>query len=92
MTSKKPESAQKGHAATAQTGIPAKAPRKTKQSLLLDLISREGGASLQELASATGWLPHTTRAAITGLRKRGHDVKRQRVDGITRYMRGSGGK
>ena len=24
---------------------------------------------------ATGWLPHTARAALTGLRKRGYDVR-----------------
>jgi hypothetical protein len=26
------------------------------------------------LTKATGWLPHTTRAAITGVRKRGYSV------------------
>jgi hypothetical protein len=30
---------------------------------------------------ATGWLPHTTRAALTGLRKRGYAVVRERIDG-----------
>ena len=29
---------------------------------------------LAELVAATGWLPHTTRAALTGLRKRGYAV------------------
>ncbi len=59
---------------------------RTKQTLLLELISREGGATLEELTSVTGWLPHTTRAAITALRKRGHKVRRERIDGISRYM------
>src|SRR5208337_2393059 len=31
----------------------------------------EIGATIDELIDATGWLPHTTRAALTGLRKRG---------------------
>jgi predicted AAA+ superfamily ATPase len=92
MTSKKPEAAQTRPAAPTQAAKPAEAPRKTKQSLLLELISREGGATLMELTSATGWLPHTTRAAITGLRKRGHNVERQRVAGVSRYTLGSGGK
>ena len=65
---------------------PAKPERQTKQALLLELISREGGATLEELSSASGWLPHTTRAAITGLRKRGHDVQRELVDGVGRYI------
>ena len=60
----------------------------TKQALLLERISREGGVTLDELTLVTGWLPHTVRAAITGLRKRGHDVTRQRVDGLSRYMLG----
>jgi hypothetical protein len=67
-----------------------RAPRQTKQARLLELIGRDGGATLEELTSAARWLPHTTRAAITGLRKRGHDVRRERVDGVSRYMLGSG--
>lgn len=62
-----------------------KPPRKTKLSLLLELISCEQGATLQDLTSATGWLPHTARASITGLRKRGHEVCCKRVDAVSRY-------
>ena len=43
------------------------------------------GATLDELVEATGWLPHTTRAALTGLKKKGHDVQRTKVDGVSRY-------
>jgi len=38
---------------------------------VIEMLSRSGGASLADLIAATGWLPHTTRAALTGLRKRG---------------------
>ena len=62
---------------------------KTKLLLLLGLISREEGATLEELTSATEWLPHTARAAITGLRKRGHEVRCVRVDGVSRYSVGT---
>lgn len=64
---------------------PVPAPRTTKRSLLIDLLKREGGASLDEMIGATGWLPHTTRAAMTGLRKSGMDVMSDKVDGIRRY-------
>lgn len=57
----------------------------TKQALIVDLLRREGGASLTELTSATGWLPHTTRAALTGLRKKGHAIARDKVSEETRY-------
>ena len=54
--------------------------RPTKRSLILGLMSREGGASLDELIAGTGWLPHTTRAALTGLRKSGFAVERSRSE------------
>jgi hypothetical protein len=34
------------------------------------------GATIVDLTQATGWLPHTARAALTGLRKRGYGVIR----------------
>jgi DNA-binding transcriptional regulator PaaX len=43
-------------------------------------LQRGDGASLAELVAATGWLPHTTRAALTGLRKRGYAVAIDRTD------------
>ena len=64
---------------------PPQPQRSTKRALLLEMIGTEGGATLDELTSATGWVPHTVRAAITGLRKRGHDVNCKRVDGVSRY-------
>jgi len=48
----------------------------TKQALLVGMLSKEQGASLGEMTAATGWLPHTTRAALTGLRKRGLAIER----------------
>jgi len=46
-----------------------------KLGVLLDAVSRPQGATLEDLAAASGWLPHTTRAAITRLRQRGFDVR-----------------
>jgi hypothetical protein len=46
-----------------------------KLGMLLDAVARPEGATLDELAAASGWLPHTTRAAITRLRQRGYDVR-----------------
>lgn len=50
----------------------------SKLAVLVDLLSRDRGATLSELTSATGWLPHTTRAAMTRLRQRGFGVERFR--------------
>ena len=46
-----------------------------KLGVLLDAVSRPQGATLEDLTAASGWLPHTTRAAITRLRQRGFDVR-----------------
>jgi len=57
----------------------------SKAAEVLALLQRPEGPSLAELVGATGWLPHTTRAALTGLRKKGHAITRDKVDGVTRY-------
>lgn len=62
-----------------------KPARMTKQSLLIDMLGREGGASLAAIVEATGWLPHSARAALTGLRTKGHAIERFRSDDETTY-------
>ncbi len=52
----------------------------TKIALVIELLLRSDGATLAELVAATGWLPHTTRAALTGLRKRGYAPGIDRAD------------
>jgi len=54
----------------------------TKLAMVVALVSRSGGASLTELVTATGWLDHTTRAALTGLRKRGYAIKLDRSNRV----------
>lgn len=63
---------------------PARA--SSKRSLVLDLLKREGGATLGDIVEATGWLPHSSRAALTGLRQSGHDIASTKVEGATRYQ------
>jgi hypothetical protein len=62
-------------------------PREgTKKALVLSLLSRPQGATVDDLLSATGWLPHTTRAALTGLRKEGYEfAKSKNAKGETVY-------
>jgi len=71
-------------ASGAQTAAPlSKAPSKQQQ--LAALVVRDEGATLQQMIAATGWLPHTTRAALTGLKKRGYVISSDKVDGIRTY-------
>jgi hypothetical protein len=46
---------------------------------VIEQLQRADGAAIVDLTYATGWLPHTTRAALTGLRKRGYAVIRERI-------------
>ena len=59
--------------------------KDSKTGLVLGLLRRPEGATLTELVTATGWLPHTTRAALTGLRKKGHVVEKTKRDDATCY-------
>ena len=63
------------------------APREeSKLAAVVGMLRRNKGATIGDLTAATGWLPHTTRAAITGLRKRGYSVVRERIaDGGSAY-------
>ena len=88
-TSKETPQLQSNPRATKATGPdvigePAKAfaPRAgSKLARVIDLLQRSEGATITNLIEATGWLPHTTRAVLTGLRKRGYAVVRERTGG-----------
>ena len=55
------------------------APRPgSKLATVIALLARADGAGIEELMAATEWLAHTTRAALTGLRRRGYAVTRER--------------
>ena len=60
-----------------------KAPSKHQQ--LAALVVRDEGATLDQMIAATGWLPHTTRAALTGLKKKGYVISSDKVDGVRTY-------
>ena len=54
-------------------------PRDTKIRRLGERLQDRGGASLVVLMELTGWQAHTVRAALSGLRKKGWAVTRERV-------------
>ena len=70
--------------AGAATSTPAKP--QSKSALVLDLLNRPEGATLDQMIAATGWLPHTTRAMLTGLKKKGHIIESEKpADGARIY-------
>ena len=70
----------------ADTAAPSARPEKnTKIALVRTLLGREEGATLAELVEATGWLPHTARAALTGLKKKGAVIEKSKRGDVTCY-------
>jgi hypothetical protein len=53
---------------------PASARRLTKGNRLAALLVCDEGATIDQMIAATGWLPHTVRAALTGLKKIGYAI------------------
>lgn len=81
VSSRKAEDA----APSVSAGSPLSRPG-TKKELVAELLGRPEGASLDELIAATGWLPHTTRAALSRIRSAGQELtKSPREDGRTAY-------
>lgn len=69
----------------ALAACPAMTGRVTKRDQLAALLVRDDGATLEQMIAITGWLPHTTRAALTGLRKSGYVMDSDKIDGVRTY-------
>ncbi len=52
-----------------KTSPPAVRPG-TKQALLIDLLKRKKGATIEAIVAATGWQAHSVRGAISGALKK----------------------
>src|SRR5437899_2408998 len=64
----------------ATANVPgADRPRaSTKRAVLIGMLERPEGASVADIGQRLGWLPHTVRAAFTGLRHAGREVTRNK--------------
>jgi hypothetical protein len=89
-----PKSRRKPMAPAAATSGASREPRAgSKQAHIISLMQRKNGATLDDMVEATGWLPHTTRAALTGLRKKGYTIEKAKSPkGKTTYRITSGGR
>jgi predicted transcriptional regulator len=89
---KKPRGRAKRKTATSKPKgeTPQKTVRqRTKQALLIDLLKRKRGATIDEIVAATGWQAHSVRGAISGALKKklGLAVSSKKVDGRDRVYR-----
>ncbi|MCJ2061053.1 DUF3489 domain-containing protein [Methylobacterium sp. J-048] len=73
-------------APAATPADPAGTAISSKKAQVVALLRREQGATLAELIAATGWLPHTTRAALSRIRTGGQSLlKAARSDAAIAY-------
>jgi hypothetical protein len=56
-------------------GTPRKPREGTKQEAVLTMLRRAEGATVTQIAEATGWASHTVRGFLAGLKKKGFQVK-----------------
>ena len=70
---------------TKNVSLAAKTTPPTKHQQVIDLLSRDDGASLEEMSGLANWLPHSTRAFMTGLKKKGYIIASDKTDGVRRY-------
>lgn len=59
----------------------------TKKDRLIKLLGTKSGADLKSLSDKLGWQQHTTRAAMSGLRKAGYEVTYEKPikGGLSKY-------
>lgn len=56
---------------------------QSKSAAVIALLKRDKGVTLDKICKATQWQPHSVRAFLTGLRKKGFILAREqrRADG-----------
>jgi hypothetical protein len=65
--SAKVKAAKSGKSATAEKPVPRAG---TKQAQMIEMLKRPEGATVEQIAAATGWQYHTIRGAISGALKK----------------------
>ena len=60
--------------------------KPTKIMKVEKLLRSPKGATIPQLQKSTAWQAHSVRAALTGLRKKGHQVQRSNdANGVATY-------
>jgi hypothetical protein len=85
----------KAMAAIRKHAAQAPAPKRptpragTKQAMLIEMLQRPGGATIEAIVAATGWQAHTARGAMSGTlgKKLGLVVTSVKEDGRGRVYR-----
>lgn len=70
---------------TKTSALPAK--RTNKREQLIKMLRRKAGVDVPTISGKMGWLPHSTRAALSGLRKADFELEATKPEqgGPARY-------
>lgn len=73
----------------AVAAMPPKPPKESKLALVIKLLSRADGATIDDIVTATGWQKHTVRAAISHAlaKKRGYQIVSDKPQGGKRIYK-----
>jgi hypothetical protein len=64
------EPEQQANSAAKTDASPARRRNGTKREAVIAMLRRDGGATLEEIAAATQWAPHTARGFLSGALKK----------------------
>ncbi len=83
MTTPSKQTAKRKSATSPVSGRKMKTPAKrvTKRNQLIEMLSADSGTDVATISKKLGWQAHTTRAALTGLRKAGYGIAANKPDG-----------
>ena len=59
--------------------------KRSKRDQLAAMLLRDEGATIDQMVLGLRWLPHTVRAAMTGLKKSGYAIDSDKIDGLRTY-------
>lgn len=78
----------KARKASSVKGKRSAAPSQSKQELVIQMLRRRSGVTIEEVITETGWQPHSVRGFFSGLVKRKLKlplVSEVGKDGVRRY-------
>ncbi|WP_339862493.1 DUF3489 domain-containing protein [Thalassospira alkalitolerans] len=83
------EATEEAPSKTTRTAPTIEQSKGGKQAMLIEMLKRPKGATIQQVVDATGWLPHTVRGAIAGAikKKLGLNVVSEKIEGVGRVYR-----
>ncbi len=86
--------AKKACRGAASKKVNGSARRGTKQAILIEMLRRPNGATIQQMSAKTGWQAHSVRGAISGALKKklGLAVTSERVGDRGRVYRIAGSR